>query len=173
MILELIWSKISIYFDVEMPWDDGLHMDNIQPLLIAEAVEVEDNAGWIYNTLEFKEKHLKREDDNIWEPAPLGAAEISAINIMAMRGGYLPLDEGMEEFLKSEHGATLNDVAENLILTRVFMEDGEYIRPITMNTHVVTTDDGGGFVSNEKDRFDLWCEKNGIEPFYINLVFLE
>jgi hypothetical protein len=173
MILELIWSKISIYFDVKMPWNDELYMENIQPLLIAKAVEVGDIAGWIYKTIEFKEKQLKREDDNSWKPTPLGKAEVSAINIMAMRGGYLPLDVGMEEFLKKEHEVTLDKVVENLILTRVFMKDGDYVRPINMHTHVVTKEDGSGFVSTEKDRFDLWCKDKGIDPYYVNLVFLE
>lgn len=136
MILELIWSKISIYFDVKMPWNDELYMENIQPLLIAKAVEVGDIAGWIYKTIEFKEKQLKREDDNSWKPTPLGKAEVSAINIMAMRGGYLPLDVGMEEFLKKEHEVNLDKVVENLILTRVFMKDGDYVRPINMHTRL-------------------------------------
>jgi hypothetical protein len=173
MILELIWSKISILLNAKMPWNDGLHMDNVQPLLVAEAVEVEDQAGWMYKTLEYKEKHLKREDDNSWKPAPLGEADVSAIHIMAMRGGYLPLDDGLNEFLKSEHGTTLDEVTKNLISTRVFMKDGDYIRPISMYTHVVTIEEGTGFVSTERDRFDLWCKENGIEPNYINLVFLE
>ncbi|QOR62812.1 DUF6602 domain-containing protein [Sulfurovum sp. ST-21] len=173
LILELIWSKISLYFDAKMPWNDGLHMDSIQPLLMAEAVEEGDKAGWMYNTLEFKEGQLRRDDDNNWEPAPLGKAEIAAINIMAIRGGYLPLDEEMDEFLKKEHDTSLNEVAENLILTRFFMRDENYIRPTTMHTHIITTDDGNGFVANEKDRFDLWCKEMQIEPYYMNLLFLE
>lgn len=173
LILELIWSKISAYFDIEMPWDDGLHMDNIEPLLIAKAVEVGDKAGWMYNTIEFKEKHLKREDDNAWEPAHIGEAEVSAINIMAMRGGYLPLDDGMVEYLKKNHGTSLDEVVSNLVLTRLFMKDGNYIRPVKARTHIVTMDDNSGYVCSERDRFDLWCAERGVAPRYINLVFLE
>lgn len=173
LILELIWSKISAYFDMEMPWNDGLHMDNIEPLLIAKAVEVGDKAGWMYNTIEFKEKLLKRGDDNAWEPAHIGEAEVSAINIMAMRGGYLPLDDGMDEYLKNNHDTSLDEVIKNLILTRLFMKDGDYIRPIKAHTHIVTMDDNSGYVCSEKDRFDLWCAEKGVAPHYINLVFLE
>jgi len=32
-------------------------MDSIQPLLIAEAKEGGDRVGWMYNTVEYKEKH--------------------------------------------------------------------------------------------------------------------
>lgn len=173
LILELIWSKISCHLDINMPWNDGLHMDNIEPLLVAKAVRVEDTAGWMYNSIEFKENRLKRDDDNLWEPAALGEAEISAIHIMAMHGGYLSLDEGLNEYLKSKHHTTVEEVSKNLVITRLFMKDGQYIRPIHSHTHVVTLDDNTGYASSERDRFDLWCDQNGIPPHYINLVFME
>lgn len=173
LILELIWSKISIYFDVTMPWHDDLYMENIQPLLIAEAKETEDAAGWIYRTIEYQEKRLNREDNNSWEPASLGKPEVSAVNIMAMRGGYLSLDDDMHEFLLKNHGVTLDEVAENLILSRHFMKDGDYIRPINMHTHLITNDDETGYVSSERNRFDLWCAENEITPHYTNFVFME
>ncbi|WP_242673017.1 DUF6602 domain-containing protein [Azotobacter chroococcum] len=173
LILELIWSKISLFFDRKMPWNDGLHMDNIEPLLMAKAVRVGDRAGWMYNSIEPKEKYLKRDDDKSWEPEYLNQAEVSAIKIMAMRGGYLPLDEGMNEYLQKNYGKTIQEITESLILTRLFMRDGEYIRPVQSHTHLVTTDDGSGYVCNEIERFDIWCKEKGIEPHYINLVFIE
>lgn len=173
IILELIWSKISIYLKMEMPWNDGLHMDNIEPLLIAKAVEVDDKAGWMYSTIEPKGKCFERKDVKNWEPATLGAAEVSAINIMAMCGGYLSLDNEMDGYIKKKYNTTLDEVSRNLIFTRLFMRDRNYIRPINTNTHIVTIDDKSGFVCSERDRFDLWCKAKGIAPHYINLVLLE
>lgn len=173
LILELIWSKIANYFNVKMPWNDELYMENVKPLLIAQAVEKGDVVGWMYKTIELNESNLKRDDDNSWEPSSIGPAEVSAIHIMAMHGGYLPLDREMNEFLEKQHAVSLDVVLENLIETRVFMRDGEYIRPINSLTHVITTDDGNGFVSSDRERFDIWCEINNIEPHYINLLFLE
>lgn len=173
MILELIWSKISIYFDVKMPWDDGLHMDNIQPLLLAIPKEIEDRAGWLYKTIEIKEKELVRENDGVWAPYPIGTAEMSAINIMAMQGGYLPLDEGMQEHLQKNENSCIEDVVDSLTSSREFMVDGDYLRPINGLTHIITNDDGTGFVSSERDKFDLWCEENKIRPTYMNMIFME
>lgn len=150
LILELIWSKISCHFDIKMPWDDGLHMDNIEPLLVAKVVQVKDKIGWMYNSIEFKESYLRRDDNNVWEPATIGKAEMSAINIMAMRGGYLPLDEGMNDYLIAKHQATIEEVSQNLILTRLFMKDGEYIRPIHNLTHVVTLDNDTGYAQGNR-----------------------
>lgn len=173
LILELIWSKISCRFDVKMPWNDGLYMENTKPLLAAKAVEIESKVGWVYNSIELKESHLKREDDELWEPVYLGKAEISAINIMVIQGGYLHLDSSMLEYLRDEHQATMDEVSKNLILTRLFMIDGEHIRPIHNHTYLITLDDDTGYVSSERDRFNLWCEQKGIPPHYTSILFLE
>ncbi len=173
MILELIWSKISTYFNVKMPWGDGLHMDSMEPLLLAIPKEVEDRAGWLYRTIEIKEKDLKRENNNKWSPYPLGSPEMSAINIMAMQGGYLPLDEEMQEFLKNNKNSSLEKVVESLTNSREFMIDGNYLRPINGVTHVLTNDGGSGHVSSERDKFDLWCQENDIKPTYMNMIFME
>lgn len=173
LILELIWSKISEYFNIKMPWNDGLHMDSIQPLLIAEAKEVEDAAGWAYKTVEFKEKHMERGDDNLWSPSQVGKAEISAINIMAMQGGYLALDDDMNKYLIENYGMTIEQVSEALTLTRQFMLHGDYIRPIHPQTYMITNEDETGFVASEIERFDLWCAENGIEPNYMSIYFID
>ena len=173
LILELIWSKISCHFDIKMPWDDGLHMDNIEPLLVAKVLRVGDKVGWMYNSTEYKEDHLKRDDNNVWIPATIGKAEMSAINIMAMRGGYLPLDEEMNDYLVVKYQATMEEVSRNLILTRLFMKDGEYVRPIHDITHIATLDDDTGYASSERERFDLWCDENGVSKNYLSIVFWE
>ena len=156
-----------------MPWVDGLHMDNIQPLLLAIPKEIEDRAGWLYKTIEIKEKELVRENDGVWAPYAIGTAEMSAINIMAMQGGYLPLDEGMQEHLQKNENSCIEDVVDSLTSSREFMVDGNYLRPINGLTHIITNDDGTGFVSSERDKFDLWCEENKIRPTYMNMIFME
>ncbi|AOY44273.1 hypothetical protein AOT82_1894 [Psychrobacter sp. AntiMn-1] len=35
------------------------------------------------------------------------------------------------------------------------------------------TDDDEGFIASERDRFDLWCNENELEPSYISFMFLE
>lgn len=173
IILELIWSKIAIYFNVKMPWDDGLHMDSVQPLLLAIPKETEEKSGWLYKSIEIKEKDLKRENNHVWSPYSIGSAEMSAINIMAMQGGYLPLDDGMREYLEGHEGSSLEIVVESLTNSREFMKDGESLRPINCMTHVITNPDGSGFVSSERDKFDLWCKEKNIRPSYMNMIFME
>jgi hypothetical protein len=176
MILEIIWSKIALYFSVKMPWNDGLKMENLQHLIVAKPVEVEKNPfgwGWLYEAINLKEKDLRREDNNSWSPTFLGKAEISAIDIMMIQGGYLPLDKEMKEYLEQHENTTLDKVVENLLNSCEFMMDGKYLRPINKVTSVLTIENETGFVSSEKDKFDLWCDEQKIEPHYKVLIFLE
>ncbi|MGP9575492.1 DUF6602 domain-containing protein, partial [Halomonas sp. AOP42-D2-25] len=66
LILELIWMKISLKFKVDMPYDDGIYMDYLEPLLVAETLRIGDAAGWMYSSIEPSEKYLKRNDDKQW-----------------------------------------------------------------------------------------------------------
>ncbi|MGE8049727.1 DUF6602 domain-containing protein [Pseudomonas monteilii] len=173
LILEIVWSKISAFFDVEMPWEDGLYMNNPQPLLIAKGLGNDTQAGWVYRTIEPKQKHLVREDDESWKPSEVGRPEMAALNIMAVRGGYLPLDRGLDEYLAGEHGSSLEVVLQNLRLTREFMTEDEWVRPIHKATYILTNDDGTGLVSSEKERLDLWCAETGCEPRYLIIWLME
>ena len=51
------------------------------------------------------------------------------------------------------------------------MKDGDYIRPINKHIHILKNDDKTGYVSSEKERFDLWCDENEIKPHYLNFIF--
>lgn len=173
IILELVWSKISSFFNIEMPWADGLHMDSARSLLIAKGGEHEGVYGWKYNAIDCQDKYLVREDNAFWAPSELSRAEVSALNIMVARGGYLPLDEEMNDYLVEAHGVTVDQVAEALILTREFMRDGDCVRPIHTSTYIVTNEDETGYVASLEGRFDLWCEENDVEPDYMCLYFME
>ena len=174
LMLELIWSKISLYFDVKMPWDDNLHMDSGSPLLVAKPFEDKKAAGWKYYAIELKERTLTKNNDNTWKPIKVSKAEISTINLMTtLYGGYLPLDSKMDNFLKKEYGISINEVKKNLIKSRFFMIDNGYIRPISMHTYILTMDDGSGFIAIEEDRFKLWCAEKGIPAFYTIFILME
>lgn len=173
LILELVWSKISAFCGVKMPWQDGLYMDSPEPLLVARGVETKTQAGWVYRTIELKQKQLVREDDMVWKPSELGRPEMAAIDILAANGGYLPLDSELDLYLAAEYGSSLDRVLENLKLTREFMNADECVTPINKMTYILTNTDGTGFVSSEKERFDLWCSEVGYESAYFVICILE
>ncbi|WP_028885412.1 DUF6602 domain-containing protein [Teredinibacter turnerae] len=173
LILELIWMKLSLKFKVDMPYNDGIYMENFEPLLIAEALRIGDIAGWKYSSIEPSEKYLKRNDDNLWAPSAISEAEVSAIGFMAFRGGWLHLDEEFDKFINEKYQVSADKLKERLISTKLFMLDGEYIRPIHNQIHMIASDDGSGYVGNEIERFDIWCKENKIKPHYTHLFLVE
>lgn len=173
VILELIWTKISTFFGIEMPWDDDLYMDNVKPLLTAKVISAEGRVGWMYNTHELTEKKLNRNDTKTWKPISVGAAEISAIMLMAANGGYLATDENMSNYFFDRHSITIEKLKRKLINTRLFMEDQDFIRPINQDTYLLSQDDKTGYISSDRVRFDLWCKENKLSPNYFIILFLE
>lgn len=172
IILELIWSKISFYFQRTMPWEDGLETENLSPLLVAESVGGE-NPGWVYRTIEPTEKKLRRDEIIEWEPQKLTKYSVSASHIMAANGGYLALDKGLSSFLKEKFNVTLDQLKSDLVSTGHFMVEDEYIRPISPATFFLNKDENTGFVGNDRAKFDLWCDKSNIQNSYMVIVFIE
>lgn len=173
LILELIWSKISIYFKVGMPWGDELHMDSVLPLLIAKGGEINGKGGWVFDTIEYKERHMKRDDGDKWAPSKLGKAEVATLKEMALNGCYLWMDDdSLNDKLVGLFGVTIKEVAASLLLTREFMMADELVAPIHSITSFIENSDGTGFISSETNRFDIWCLENEVEPDYYKMVML-
>lgn len=173
VILEVVWAKIASCFQVRMPYGDDLIFENVAPLLVAEAKKVGEQVGWAYQAIEYKEKNLVRNEESNWGPERVGPAEISAINLMAINGGYLELDDELEEYLMGSHCSSLTQVVENLLNTKIFARAGNCLRPISQITHVLTNDDESGYVATDQNRFDAWCKFHGRKTAYLNLVFIE
>lgn len=172
IILELIWAKISSWFDVKMPYGSDLDIENASPLLTAIPMEDLGQAGWMYKSHEFREKKLIREEMYSWEPSAVGQAEVAVIMLMGVRGGYIELNEELDSYLQKHHGCTLDTVAANLLRTRMFAREGADLRPVSSHTLLLTNDDDSGYLAMERHRFDAWCEQKGIPPHYINIVFV-
>ncbi len=173
IILEIIWAKIASRFQAHMPYGDDLSVENCAPLLVAEPKKIGEQVGWFYQSLEYKEKNLVRDEESAWEPESIGPAEISAINLMAMRGGYLELDDALDEYLMHSHASSSIQVIDNLVKTKVFAKTGNYLRPIGRLTHVLTNDDESGYVATDRNRFDAWCKLHGRDAAYLNIFFIE
>jgi hypothetical protein len=174
IILELIWSKISVYFDAKMPWGPDLDQEILSPLLIANPAEDGEKAGWVYRIVEFKEKILSsRPEQNQWSPYKVSSAVATAIWFMAIKGGYLTYNDSTFEYICKEHGINSDELRRQLLSTKEFMEEGDRIRPINATTYLLTEEDESGWVSSERERFDQWCSTKNKTPRYMVLMLLE
>ncbi len=172
IILELIWSKISIYYGAKMPWGLDLDVENIQPLLLANPIEKEGIIGWLYENLNYSEKQMIRDESSSWTPEKISSAEMSVINVMAMQG-EVELSDDLAKYILKTHSRTLDSVAKDLIKTRAFAMDGNYLKPLASLTLILTNDDDSGYLALDRNRFDSWCKNNNIKPQYLNLIQLQ
>lgn len=172
LILELVWSKISNYFKIEMPWDDGLYMNNLAPMLIAIPRATPEASGWEYQTIELSEKNLIRDDNREWSPIPITSVQVSIINLMAAYGGEFEVSDENLNYFQSKYGVDLNEEILRLIRTQYFMSGNGVIKPINPQTLILSIDDGSSYISADEDRLDSWCEKNGHRKSYTRLVII-
>ncbi|HIF9136594.1 TPA: DUF6602 domain-containing protein [Photobacterium damselae] len=167
IMLEIIWSKISLSFNVAMPWKDTLETENLSPLLTAIVRKEGEQAGWWYKTNEPSEKLLEREAKIEWEPSPLSQAAITLTNLIMIRGGQFDITES-SEWLEEKFGATFDEITEELISTGYFMDDNGLIRPIETVTYIATANDNSGVVATDRKMLELWLEKQ-VQSFVISV----
>lgn len=68
-LLEIIWSKISLYNNYDMDFGDDLVQENILPLVVAAPKVKENCIGWEYEVIQYSEKLLKeRPSSSQWVP---------------------------------------------------------------------------------------------------------
>lgn len=170
VILELVWSKISNYFKIKMPWDDGIYMNNVAPMLIATPKATAERAGWLYKTVELSEKELARGDDNLWEPIKLTDTQISIINLLAAYGGAFEASQDNVNYYLEKYNVDLDSEFLKLAQTQCFTVCDGVIKPINQVTLVLSLDNGFSYLSTDEDRLNSWCDINGYEKKYMKIV---
>lgn len=174
ILLEVLWTKICHDCDVGMPWNDGLYMESVSPLLIAEAVVQDGSSGWVCKPYEFKEKALQSRPDREWEPALLSAPASTLFSFIMTKGGWVHSeDSALSDYLKEKHGLGIKEIISELIATGYFMYEENGVRPVHANTMLIDVDNGESRIAHDRDKFDAWCEKYGYSPHYISLFFLD
>lgn len=172
IILETVWSKISKYFSCSMPWDDGIYMNNLSPLLVAKVGVNSEGAGWIYNTMEFKERSLLRKDEQTWSPEKIEPVHMSMLKLMMIYGELL-LSAENESYFKDNYSIDFNKEVSYLTQTQLFMLTPNSLKPINRITVILELEDGSGYIAAERDRLNKWCELNNISGGIMTLVNLD
>ncbi len=174
VLLEVLWTRIGQYYGVQMPWNDGLEMENLSPLLLAVAMQQDGAAGWKYESVEPKEAVLRDRPAMEWEPARLSASAVTLFGLLMARGGWVDTgDEDLSAYLLHKHQRSLDQICSELIGTGHFMREGRYMRPIHTHSILLELDDGTGHIAYDQAKFDEWCEKHDQARHYVSLIFLE
>lgn len=173
IILEIVWSKISVYFNLKMPWGDDLVKETVEPLLLAIPRETKTEAGWEYTPIRYKESHLEnRKAMEEWQPVKVDPELVTAFNLLSMYGGAL--EEETLEYISEKHEIEKEVLKSKLLETMLFMYDefNSIFRPINDKTFLHTNDDESGYLSSDDNRLINWCTKNDIQPFLMSLILV-
>lgn len=86
ILLELLWTKISFFCKIRMPFGDDMESENLKELFALQAAIHGDTFGWIVIPFEHPESKLCRAQSIPWQPARVSPAAMSLVNRVAFGG---------------------------------------------------------------------------------------
>ncbi len=170
ILLEFLWTKISFFFGVRMPFGLDLDHENLKELLSAKGATNDSQSGFELRSFSYSEKKLQRSDITVWEPSKLSAAAVVLAEFVSMKGGYLELEQSLADYIQGHHGTALNEVVAELINTNTFSKRKNALQMVTKQALIASFDDGTGYIDLDGPRLRAWCDAQGIKPYYMNIV---
>jgi len=162
ILLEFLWTKISVICGVPMPFGTDLDHEYLAELLVARGESVNGKGVFKLSTHELSEKDLVRPAATNWEPRKLSAAAVEVAKSLAFQPGPLKLDIFLSETILKKHGVVLDDAVSELVNTQAYSRTDTELRSIGRNTMIVIREDGTGYTDLHTVRLTAWCEKQKI-----------
>ncbi|MGM0695136.1 MAG: hypothetical protein ACQEUN_17310 [Pseudomonadota bacterium] len=170
VMLDVIWMKVSRYFQVEMPWGEDLEREEINPLVRAKPVKRGDKIGWGYNLHHEKEKAQPQAKE--WSPEKANSFTVDFFHLVLFNGGSVDMKGGGFKSVLRKYKLSRQDAIRQLVRTGVFAKGGEYMMPVYDNLLLANIDEEY-FYTHERDRFWAWCDKYELKPFVMNYQYIE
>lgn len=173
ILLEFLWTKISVFCGVRMPFGPDLDFENLKELLVARGASRDGNVGFEIRTYEHKEKTLQRPEVTDWEPTKLSAAAVNVAEFLALHAGTLKLDPSLADFIQKEHGVVLDDAVAELVNTHTYCRSDTVLRTIGSGASIAVLEDGTGYADLHMGRLRIWCEKQGRKFTPLTLIMVD
>lgn len=163
LMIEVIWSKISKFCNVTMPWGEDLDIDTCAVLLLAEPIfDAESKSGgWKFHTREPNEASLEKpRSPSEWRPA-FFSEEVSNLLMHLQLNSHIDIQSDFFKSVAVDADISEADLRDSLLKTKIMAEEnGRYIRFILPVVHMIFLDDGGMAASDDNDRLNAWLLKN-------------
>lgn len=159
-ILELIWTKIELLFNVRMPWGEDLEIEVLNEFLRAKPVVGEEQSGWHYVYEELSSKTLESKADlKSWEPLEVSSCQY----IMFMRLANEDIDTNDPDFIKfaEKKAGSAEDFIKSITSSGYVALDGAKLTLTTENLVAMISPDGRFLVAeNNSGRLAPWLNKS-------------
>ncbi|PUA18622.1 DUF6602 domain-containing protein [Glaciimonas sp. PCH181] len=170
ILLEFLWTKISVFCEVCMPFGLDMDHENIKELLLARGACKDERVGFELRSFSYSEKKLRRAAVTVWEPVKLSAGAIALAEFVFFKGGRLELEQSLDNYIQREHCVALDDVVAELVGTSTFCKRENTLQKVTGQALIASFDDGTGYVDMDAARLRAWCDGQGFKPHYMNLI---
>ncbi|AZN36285.1 DUF6602 domain-containing protein [Iodobacter ciconiae] len=169
-LLEFLWSKISVFCKVRMPFGTDMDYENLKELLFARGASKEGQNGFIFESFSYSEKQLKRSPVLAWEPIKLSVAAVDLASSLVFRGGFLELEQSMVDYIEKKYCVKFEDIVRELIDTCAVSIQANILQKIANQLLIATLDDGTGYIDLDGPRLKAWCDGKGLNPSYMNAI---
>lgn len=160
LMLEFIWTKISLEFGVGMPWGDDLEMEGLNELLRAKAIIKEDQGGWMFKYVKLSKDTLESRTSSIeWEPVEV-TSSVYAIFLQLTQSDVYTKEPDFIEFAEKEAGS-VSEFIDQITSTNFAAYDGKSLSLNSENIIAAVLPDGRFVLAeNNSGRFDAWLTSN-------------
>lgn len=172
ILLELLWTKISSFCNVKMPFGENSETETLRELFSLQALPNGDAIGWRVDSFEYSEKQLKRPKTVSWQPDKLSGAAMSLVRQLAFHGGFFKLNAELALYVQKEYKVTIEMALREVVCTSAFASSPNSLQATSAATYLALLDDGSGYVAVDRGKLEWWCEKNGVQPTFMTIISL-
>lgn len=159
LMLEFIWTKLSLEFDIDMPWGDDLEVETLNEFLGAKPIIRGDKGGWILNYSTLSKNTLEaRPASKKWEPVEV-TSSVFAIFQHLIKSNISITEPNFITFAKQEFG-DMEKCIDEIISTTFASFDGQLLSLHSDKLITAILPDGKYVIAeNNSGLFNLWLEK--------------
>lgn len=172
ILLELLWTKISSFCEVKMPFGDDMETETLVELFALKALPHRDAFGWEVTVFEYSEAKLERPQSTAWLPARISPAAMTLVNQVAVGGGAASLDEKLGTYLQTTYGVSMDAAVAELTQGDGFARSIDALKVTSEATFVAMLDDGSGYVAVDRDKLEKWCVARDLKPTIMTILDL-
>jgi hypothetical protein len=172
LMLEMIWTKISLRFGIDMPWGDDLSQEIITPLLFAQVLSEKERIGWFYTTYEISDSKLKNIERKEWIPSFISKNAMLIIRRISFTKKPFNINNEERKAVLDFCNEKLETLCDELVNTSFFIMDHDKITTNHRTTYILD-DDEGGWVTTELSRLMQWVKAKKMRGTIIHNIILE
>lgn len=172
ILLELLWTKISFFCDIQMPFGDGMETETLVELFSLQAVPQGEAYGWNAYPFEYSEAKLLRQPTMPWQPTRISPAAMALVNRVALGGGEATLNEGLGAYIQKTHGVSMESAVAELVQGDGFAWSANRLKVTSAATVVAVLDDNTGYFAIDRNQLEAWCAAQSLEPTFMTILNL-